>query len=92
MSPPKHSNKIIIRSEKIKQTKNVSAFRFKDILTIYTPLLTIFSLTIHNLYFYETVHISETKLLSFFPLLEEKPNELAFHKKGADMGISPNHY
>lgn len=83
MSPPKHSNKIIIRSDKIKQTKTVSAFRFKDILTIYTPLLTIFSLTIHNLYFYETVHISETKLFKlFFHYSKKNLMNLLFIKKG----------
>jgi len=84
MPPPQSSNKIIIRTDKINNKQmSTKTFRFKDFLTIYTPLLTIFSLTIHNLYFYEAVHISETRLFkTFFYYSKKNIMNVLFIKKG----------
>ena len=84
MTGPRSSNRIIIRSNSRKATSTVAkAIKFKELLTIYTPLLTILSLTVHNLYFYETVHISDTSLFKvFFYYSKKNFMNLLFIKKG----------
>lgn len=84
MTGHRGSNKIIIRTNSRSATPTVAkAIKFKEFLTIYTPLLTILSLTIHNLYFHETVHISDTKIFKvFFYYSKKNFMNLLFIKKG----------